>query len=130
MITTRLGLSGFSRPPYGSFADKTATEVDLGAGAPSKTYWHTLPNGLRVKGSRDDIEEAIRRYDAVQRSLDVVTEPAKPAKPAKKSKVLPDEAFIAAEMEPVTVPEIARKRDKALIQRQNEEDAIIALLLA
>ena len=131
MAITRLGLSGYSALPYGRFAGKTATETASVAGRPRR-YTHTFSNGLRINGTRKEIEAAVQRFEQTTTEIErVVERPAK--KPEQTASVKPTPSEILAEMPervplnvvrppaPVAIPDIDPFSD---------DDAVLVLLLA
>ena len=123
---TRLGLSGYGVAPYGDFSGRAFTEADRSAGRPRR-YTYTLPNGVRINGTRAEVDAAVNRFKPVEKP-EIVTEKQLTVKAGKP---LPTEILAAMPERvplniveppaPVAIPDIDLIRD---------DEAVLVLLLA
>lgn len=137
---TRLGLSGFTRRPYGSFAGKEATEaVDTAAGWPTRKRV-ILPDGQRLMLTPREIA-VVRQQIEAENAKQLAEIEAKPTRKRKKARrrIQQQEIEVAGEA-PIPLPPqisaLAGFDDGADLEaaiyhmlRLQENDALILLLM-
>jgi len=127
---TRLGLSGYGVAPYGDFSGKNATEVARGVGRGGKRYTHTFENGLRINGTREEIEAAVQRFKRTTEEVQRVISPKEDRK-TEKSKATPSEILASMpDRAPLTIVEPPAPVEMPDIQLYSDDEAVLALLLA